>query len=80
MDWRYAAHLQLMSNVPVPKVCGEQPGQFPKLIVRVRFPSPAPRFGWSAARRCPGQANETERLTVIFFWTVVTWRPLLPAR
>jgi hypothetical protein len=32
--------------------------------VRVRFPSPAPRFSWSAARRCPDQPNEIERLTV----------------
>src|SRR5262249_29425485 len=34
----------------VPKVRGGQQDQVPKLIVRVRFPSPAPRFTWSAAR------------------------------
>ena len=42
MDWRYAAHLQLSQKCLVPKVRGGQPDQVPKLIVRVRFPSPAP--------------------------------------
>jgi len=40
------------------------PDQVPKLIVRVRFPSPAPRFTWSVACRCLDQAHEIERLTV----------------
>jgi len=48
----------------VPKVRGGQQDQVPKLIVRVRFPSPAPRFTWSAARRCPRQPHEAGRLTV----------------